>query len=379
MGRLFLSLLVLLVVQAGEASAAARGDESAPPESPLIVAVQYEQTFALKDKEGKWTGPIVDFWDLIAHELKRPYRLKEMSLNDIMLALREGTIDVAITPTFITVDRERLFDFSTPLGEGSHAVVTPYEMSHEHPWIETLSIFFSLGTLTMILALVTALVLLGSAVWLMERKDNPQNFSRRFHKGFGAGIYWAGSTLISGLCFGIYLKTTKGRILGLMWMIVCGLALSALIASLSHSLTDQAQEMQVIDNDQVRYMHLGLKKGSFQEGAIREMGGYYTLFDTDEEALGSLLAGRIDGYLCFDTRAYYYANHEFKGKISVYPTRLKPALYAMAMPKQSPLRRPLNVAILKLLDRGLWESLLDRYGLETGSKQNPYPSPENRR
>ena len=378
-----LTTLLMVVLTIGPTCSAT----AAPPDTaeailkrPLIVAIQYDQTYTTKDKEGNWTGPMVDFWKLVAEELRQPYTFKEMSLNNIILALEEGTIDVAAITTFINADREERFDFSTPMGEGHHAVVTPYQPKHEHPWMAAISVFFSWGTLTVLLILLAALLLLGVSIWLIERKRNPEDFGQTRRRGVGAGIYWAGSTLASGLCFGIYLRTVPGRILGLMWMIVCGLALSAVIASLTHSLTDQLQQMQVIEDDEFRYMHLGVKSGSVQVDMLKEAGGYYTLFDTDEEAMNAVLNGQIDGYLCFETRANFYANHEYSGKVSVYSTKLKAHLYALSMPRQSPLRRPINVAVLRLMEDSVWESLLDRYGLERVSSQTDHPlSQEGRR
>jgi polar amino acid transport system substrate-binding protein len=379
------SLSILLIAMftigpAGQAVAASPSDADAILKRPLIVAIQYDQTYTTKDKEGKWAGPMVDFWKLIAQELGQPYIFKEMPLNAIMVALDQGAIDVAAITAFINAEREERFDFATPMGEGRHAVVTPYQPKHEHPWMAVISVFFSWGTLMIILALLVALLLLGISIWSIERKRNPEDFGPTSRRGVGAGIYWAGSTLASGLCFGIYLKTLPGRILGLTWMIVCGLALSAVIASLTHSLTDQLQQMQVIEDDEFRYMHLGVKSGSVQVDMLREAGGYFTLFDTDEEAMNAVLNGQVDGYLCFETRANFFANHEYSGKISVYATKLKTHLYALAMPRQSPLRRPINVAVLKLMGDSVWESLLDRYGLERGSSQTGRPwSQESRR
>jgi len=372
-------MLLLAIGPISNAAAGSLDPAETFTERPLIVAIQYDQTYTTKDKDGNWTGPMVDFWKLIAQELGQPYTFKEMSLSNIMIALAEGTVDVAAITTFINAEREERFDFSTPLGEGRHAVVTPYQPKHEHPWMAAMSVFFSWGTLTVILILLVTLLLLGISIWLIERKRNPEDFGRTRRRGIGAGIYWAGSTLASGLCFGIYLRTLPGRILGLLWMIVCGMALSAVIASLTHSLTDQLQQMQVIEDDDFRYMHLGVKSGSVQMDMLREAGGYYTLFDTDEEAMNAVLNGQVDGYLCFETRANFFANHEYSGRISVYTTKLKAHLYALSMPKESPLRRPINIAVLRLMNDSVWESLLDRYGMEGASNEVGQLSSKERR
>ena len=339
------------------------------PDRPLVVAVQHDGTYTQKDKDGNLTGPMVDFWALIARELKRPYVLRQMSLSNVLTALEHGTIDVAATTMFITAERERLFELSTPLGESRPALLTPYRVKHEHPWIEAVEVFMTWRTVRVISLLLAVVICLGIAMWLIERKENPEDFSKSFLWGTAAGIYWAGSTLASGLCLGINLKTTKGRFFGLVWMMVCALALSAFIASLTHSLTDQLQETQALDDTDLRYMHVGVKKGSVQAQMIKETGGYHTLFDTDEEAVKAVLSNQVDGYLCPEARAYHFANYAYSGRVSVYETSLKGYLYSLAMPKGSALRRPVNIAILKLMANSTWESLMERYGLEKVSKQ----------
>jgi polar amino acid transport system substrate-binding protein len=373
-GILLLLLPALLIAaQVAQVIAAPAKDQETLPARPLIVAVQHDGTYTQKDKDGNWTGPMVDFWALVAQELKRPYVFKQMSLNSIITALQSGAIDVAASTMFITAEREKLFELSTPIGEGRPALLTIYKVKHEHPWIEAVEIFLSWRTVRVICFLLAVVICLGIAMWLIERKENPEDFSRTFFGGAAAGIYWAGSTLASGLCLGINLKTLRGRFFGLIWMMVCALALSAFIASLTHSLTDQLQETQALDDTDLRYMRLGVKKGSVQAQMIKERGGYHTLFDTDEEAVNAVLTNQIDGYLCPEARAYHFANYAFNGRVSVYETSLKGYLYALAMPKGSPLRRPINVAILKLLDKSVWESLVERYGLEKMSKKKGSP------
>ncbi len=348
-------------------------DSGLRSDRPLIVAIQNDGTFTRKDKDGKFTGPMVDFWALVAKELKRPYSLKEMPLNSLLTELEEGTVDVAASTMFITAGREKLFDLSTPLGEAHQALLTTYKVKHEHPWIEAVEVFLTWRTVKVIFILLAAVICLGIAMWLIERKENPEDFSNSFLGGVAAGVYWAGSTLASGLCLGVNLKSVKGRFFGLAWMMVCALALSAFIASLTHSLSGQLQETQTLDDTDLRYMYLGVKKGSVQAEMVKEMGGYYALFDTDEEAVNAVLANQVDGYLCPDARAYDFANGLYAGRVSVYDTRLKEYLYSLSMPIGSPLRRPINVAILKLAANSTWDSLLERYGLERTSKKRGRP------
>ena len=366
---LLLCAVLTIGCRVGPAVATTPDDGHVRSDRPLIVAIQNDGTFTRKGKDGKWTGPMIEFWALVARELKRPYVLREMPLSSVITALQNKTVDVAATTMFVTAQRERLFDLSTPLGEARPALLTTYRVKHEHPWIEAVEVFLTWRTVKVVFILLAVVFCLGIAMWLIERKENPQDFGNSFPGGAAAGIYWAGSTLASGLCLGVNLKSTRGRFFGLIWMMVCALALSAFIASLTHSLSGQLQETQALDDTDLRYMHLAVKKGSVQADMVREMGGYHSLFGTDEEAVNAVLAGQVDGYLCPDARAHDFANGAYSGRVSVYETNAKGYLYSLSMPTGSPLRRPVNVAILKLAANSTWDSLMERYGLEKISKK----------
>ena len=68
-GRILLMVLLLVILMDGPSGPAMAGpveNAEAASGKPLVVAIQHDQTYTMKDKEGNWTGPMVDFWRLVA-------------------------------------------------------------------------------------------------------------------------------------------------------------------------------------------------------------------------------------------------------------------------------------------------------------------------
>src|SRR5207248_8830215 len=75
----------------------------------------------------------------------------------------------------------------------------------------------------------------GAAVWLAERRRNPQ-FPVRPAPGIGSGIWWAGVTT-SGVGYGDKVPITlRGRVLALIWMLVSLVLTVVLTAALTATL-----------------------------------------------------------------------------------------------------------------------------------------------
>ena len=363
-GGIILVSCWLITALLTSASVAAPQVGAPPPGSQvLVVGVTDDPPYLLKGKDGNWTGINVDIWKTVAQELKVNYVLKEMTFNELLNSLKEGSIDLSIEAFFVTAERATWMHYSFPFGSTRLAVAMLPEKA-PHPWWAAMKIFFSWGTLKVVGAFCVILYVLGFLFWLIERRSNPEHFGEGPLKGVGAGIYWVGATLASGVCFGITLKSVSARILGLLWMLVCTLVLSALIASLTTALTDSRAKVEVIEEDSLRDMHLGGIKGSAESTVLRELGGEYTLFPTEEDALKGVINRQIDGFLYDEITLSYYRDHEYKGKIAILPTKVRRFLFGFGLPWGSPWSRKLDAALLNLMERQDWAFLLNRYGLE---------------
>ena len=107
---------------------------------------------------------------------------------------------------------------------------------------------------------------------------------------------------------------------------------------------------------------------------LRNLGGKYVLYPDEEKALQAMLRGEVDGFLYDGITLHWYKENGYEGKMSVYPTHLNQYAFAFGLPKDSPLRRKVNYAILTLKEKPDWSFILKRYGLEEDFTEKAAPA-----
>jgi polar amino acid transport system substrate-binding protein len=369
--RYIISLCLLLAGLQQTATAAAPTDGTSSSASPVLtIGVVEDPPYLIKEQGGEWTGLNADIWKAVSQELKVDYLFKEITFGEMLEALKTGSIDLSIEAIFVTSERENVMDLSFPFGNTRLALATLPGKVH-HPWWSAMMIFFSWGTAKVVGLLCATLCVLGFLFWCIERKHNPEHFGGGLVGGIGAGIYWVGSTLASGVCFGISLKSLPARVLGLVWMLVCAIALSALIASLTAAVTESRNTVEVVNGDMLRQMHLGGIKGSAESDVLKQLGGKYRLYAKEEDALNALLRKEIEGFLYDEITLFYHRQTDYKGRISVSPTDSRRFFFGFGFPKESPWRRKVNSAILNLMEKPDWAFLLTRHGFGADFEEKP--------
>lgn len=90
MRRISVLILLSFTLQAGWVMAQNAETRQPYPGKPLIVGFSTSSLDVVKRENPRWLKSYIDFWDLIAQELKRPYVFKAMPFEEILKALREG-------------------------------------------------------------------------------------------------------------------------------------------------------------------------------------------------------------------------------------------------------------------------------------------------
>jgi ABC-type amino acid transport substrate-binding protein len=360
--RALLSIVLVALLQTVPFAALGQDGTAFPEPKKLIVGVVHDPPYLIKNENGEWSGFSVDIWRAVESELKTPSEFKEMRFSEALNSLKDNTIDIAIDGFFLLAERARYMDFTIPIGSTRLALATlPGKV--EHPWKAALKIFLSWGIMKIIGLLLLTLGALGLILWHIEREHNPEHFGGDLVKGIGSGVYWIGSTLASGVCTGVSLKSLTGRIMGLVWMLACAIILSALTASLTTSLFMSKNMSNTLDSEAIRRMHVAGIEGSAEVIVLKKINGKYTLYNTEEDALNAVLNQEVDGYLYDEITLQYYKDKDYKNKIAVYPTNLKRFSFAYGLPKNSPLRTRVNIALMDFMEKPDWQFLLSRYGI----------------
>ena len=152
---------------------AARPVSAARPDRELAVGVFEAPPYAFKSPEGQWRGFSVDLWRQIADDLGLHYRLSEGSEDEILESLTDGRLDLVVGPVAVTMDRERVLDFTEAYLTSGLSIAVPPRGRAER----LLNLFRALassGGAHILGAIVFLAVVFGTLVWLAERRHNPQ-------------------------------------------------------------------------------------------------------------------------------------------------------------------------------------------------------------
>ena len=327
----------------------------------LIVGIDPIPPFALRTEEGQWHGISWAIWHLAASSLGWTYEIKLMPLDQIIPALLAGEIDVAATAFGITEKREAKIDFSVPYYFSSFGVAATKPRGI-HAWITFLKDVFSSYLLKPVLFLTAILVFVSMLFWLCERRKDLENKDLRFFRGIGNAFLLSSETMTT-VGYGENVPRTKmGRALVCVWMFVSIILLTSFTASVTSSLTTIQLRKTLYDLDDLHRIRVGcLAPPSRSALYLEKQGIAHHSFQTVRAALRALSQGKLDAVVYDFSTLQYLVHEEFRDELTVLSRTFNPKFLALPLPPDSPLRRPLNKAIMAVMETPVWHRILVSY------------------
>ncbi len=339
-----------------------------PDSAPrLRVGVAEQAPFAMRGPDEAWVGIGVDLWRLIAEREGYAYDFVALDVPPIE-ALAAGLVDLAL-PATPTAEADADFThafYTATLGAAGVATIDLWE---------TAKAFVSWRFLRIVLGLSAILLVVGALMWLIERRANAEqfgttdedvegeakdaSFGRRTLRGLGSGFWWSGVTMTT-IGYGDKAPvTTLGRAVAMVWMLVALGITSALTASIVAA-TDISSGGTLAIPDDLEGKRLGAVEESASAAYLDAEGLTFETFATLGDALAAAGDDRIDAVL----GPLPAIRHGVDAKgldLKVSPSRAEPNLMAIALPKGSDLRDPVNAALLSLTTGSGWVDLVERY------------------
>jgi len=357
--RLFACVLVLLADPVLAADARDPGRRDPEPAAPLVVAVREAPPFAMRDASGNWEGLSVALWQDVAEELDAAFEWREMPLAETLDALEAGSADVAIAALTITREREERVDFTHPyLVSG---LTLGYPSRGGSAWFDTVRSFFSMEFLSAIVSLGLVLLAAGFAVWLFERKRNPEEFGGPPLQGLGSGFWWSAVTMTTVGYGDKAPKTLGGRIVGLVWMFASLIVIASFTAAIAASVTVNRLGSDLLRGSDLQDLVIGVVEASSGAGVAETRGLRVRAFGSIPEAIEAMNEERVDAILHDEPILHYYqrTNQDADFEISLRP--LVRDDYGFGLRSDSALREPINGALLRLLHEPAWRDIRLRY------------------
>ncbi len=327
--------------------------------SKLVVATKSAPPFAIKDRDGNWSGISIELWTRIADELGLDYEFHEMSLKQMLDGLEDGTVDVAAAALTITADREKHFDFTHAFHTSGLGIGVVKDT--RAGWLTVVERFISPTFLKVIVALGGVLFAAGFFTWLFERKANAEEFGDNRSKGLGSAFWWAAVTMTTVGYGDKAPKTIGGRCVGLIWMFTSIIIISGFTASITSALTVGELQVGINGPEDLRKVRTATVKGSTSQEFLVGNGLGYKSYGTVDEAFEAVRADEAAAIVYDAPILRYMVKEQVDGNMHVLSNVFNTQYYAFGLSGKSHLTEQLNRKIVEQTSSSMWEKMLTMY------------------
>jgi polar amino acid transport system substrate-binding protein len=339
--------------------------QETPETAKIRVGIKRLEPFVFIDEDGRPSGFSVDLWNAIAADVGIQYEwVLASTVNELIAAVQSGNADAAIAGISMTPQRESLVDFSYPYFESGLQIMireTPDAGSLNLTDIFFSSILFKLLGLGLIL-----LVLMAHLIWLMEARSNPE-MPKSYLAGVWDGLWWGLKMLIKQEYMNSGMPKNALKRLFVMGYMIFGIVLIAeFTAAITTSQTVSQLRATINGLSDLEGKRVLTVAGSTSEEFLLDQQVRHTTVERIEDAYDALLNDQADA-IVFDAPVLLsYAQNQGYGLMKVVGPIFQEENYGIALPTGSPLRKPINSALLRLQSSGRYDAI---YAQWFGSKE----------
>jgi polar amino acid transport system substrate-binding protein len=337
----------------------------AKPEK-LRVATRLVKPFVYEEA-GSLTGFSVELW----HELSRQLKVNsefvaKASVKDLLQAVKSKEVQLGISAISITAEREIDFDFSQPMFDAGLQILTPAQGSTRGLIEAILAGIFTRSVLP-ILGLVLLIILVPAhLVWFFERRNATGLLTHRsYFPGILEACWWAASTLATQA--DQMPRTALARITAVIWMFASVVFIAYFTAAVTSSLTVQQLRGEINGPADLPGKRIASVRGSTSADYLQRQRIEVMEYANIEEAYRALGESKVDAVVYDAPVLLYYASRDGKGKVQVVGSIFRKENYGIVFPPESPYRKPVNEALLKIKEDGTYDRLYTKWFGSNGS------------
>jgi ABC-type amino acid transport substrate-binding protein len=328
------------------------GQETGAPAKKLTVLVKPAKPFAF-DKGGTPAGYSVDLWKRVAEVAKLDYEFKPVNtVPEVLDALKARKADVGFGALSITAEREAVIDFSHPYYKsGLRILVNAASTKSPFRAFLKLDIFKVLGLL------LVAIVIHAHILWFFERRKGSDSFDTDYVEGILNALWWSVCFLVTLGCENIAPTRVAGRLLAVVWMLAGVAFYSYVTATLTSTMTKDALQSDIRTVSDLQGQDVGTVAGSSAVDFLQNNQITPKTYPDLDAACRSLLAGEIKAVIYDEPLLKFYLSNNSNTKLHLVGDLFEKQDYGFALVDQSPMRKQINEALLKLAEDGYFEEL----------------------
>jgi polar amino acid transport system substrate-binding protein len=290
------------------------------------------------------SGFSIDLIEKIIEKVDPTAKISYVIDKDLITHLKSvktGRVDLGIAATSITSARESDMDFSHPFYRSSLGI---FIKKGERKGI--LSLILSKGMLMVFAVIIIYVLLSAHMIWLLEKG----NFSKKYLKGIGQGVWWTIVTMSTVGYGDLAPKKPKGRLFGVI-VIFSGIAFfGVILASLSSALTLNQLQPMIEGPDDLIGEKVAVIKGSVSSDYINGINSLTVEVDSVEKGILSVKEGLSAAFVHDAPLLQYHLLQEDSELFGLAKETFFPSDYGIVFPQGSKLREDVNQALLEIIE-----------------------------
>ena len=179
-------------------------------------------------------------------------------------------------------------------------------------------------------------------------------------RGIGAGFWWSSVTFTTVGYGDTVPVTVAGRLIAVLWMLASVVLVTAFTGFVTARVAIGHLE-QIRHGSDLAQFRIGVVRGSAGDEYLDRQHIDARRFAALPDAIRAMTRREVDGVVHPEAMLRYVAGDQFRGAVQVLPDILEREFYAFAVASGSPLREPLNRALLQIMEQPVWRNIEFRY------------------
>ncbi|TPF76302.1 transporter substrate-binding domain-containing protein [Brucella gallinifaecis] len=322
------------------------------------VGIYVSEPFVI-DEGVRFSGMAIDLWNDVAARLGLVSKFIEYpNYTELVKAVSENQIDVAVTNLTITEKRAEIVDFTHPWFDAGLRIMIHTEA--QKGWADLIAGLEDAGHLATYAWIGIVILIVTLALTIFDRRFD-EHFPRRWADGLAESFYQVVSLATSGKSSRKNLFGWAGRIWQAFWL-VFGIAVVAYVTSSVTSVMTVTHITNRINNlADLQNKTVGVRAGSVAQQVLMARSISTVSFDHLPEAVEALTNDEISAVVGDSPVLEYYLHKHPAEPVELVGNIFSPDKYGFAFPRDSNLEKPASIAIISLEENETLAALKTKY------------------
>jgi len=328
--------------------------------STLNIATIERPPFAMQNPNGEWTGFSIELIQEISERQNLNIQWQDQTVfADMLNAVANNAVDMAVANISVTADREKLMDFSQPIYASGLQIIT----TNKTGGVSFLTIIWESGILLFLGGALVVLLIVAHAMWFFERGEDAKHdyFRDEYLGGIWDAFWWAFIICTMGGFEKERPEHVIGRIIAVFWVLASLFFISTLTAKITSALTVSQLSSDISSYKDLYGKKVGAPKGTTMSQFLEKNNIAYIEYNDFTESLVDLKNEKIDAVVGDAAVSQYYVKNESNGSLATAGDVFAKDNIAFAFTEDSPYFESINSELIKMQEDGKFGELQEKY------------------